>query len=248
MGLRIVKTTKRAARQLVRDHQQGATVVEAAIVLPLLFTLLFGVIEVGGMLKANSSAANAVRAGGRMASVEGNSGFADQSIMLRMTQEAAGFDKNEIEYVVIWHATGAGDAVPSGCKVANPLAPNTSSVGIYDGGKTVDALGACNVYIRPAAAGGAFDMANGKLAQPATYYFGCSGPSDPTASHKVDCNWSPSNRRTLSTKAGVTPVKPPDYVGVYLQAKHSYYTRLFGKTITVTDSAISLIEPQGYDP
>ena len=225
----------------------GATIVEAAIVLPVLFTLFFGVMEVGGMLKANSSAANAVRSGSREASVQGNSGFADESIMIRMTQEAAGFDKDEIEYVAIWHATGVGDVVPSGCKVANPISPNTASVGVADGGIAVDAVGACNVFIRPAAVGGAFDMANGKASQPATYYFGCTGTTDPAASHKIDCNWAPTNRRINSNKAG-DPIKPPDYLGVYIQAKHSYYTRLFGKSITITDTAITLIEPQGYDP
>jgi len=211
-------------------------------VLPVLFVLVFGVMEIGGALKADSTAANAVRSGARMASVAGSDGLADQQILARMAQESAAFGKGEIEYIVIWHATGPGDTVPNGCKQSSPTTPNQTSVGVSDGDS--DALGACNVYIRPDAAGGAFDMATGRAAQPITYYFGCTGPSGPAT--KVDCKWSPTNRRVVSTPRLQTPFNPPDYLGVYLQAKHKYYTGILGQTLTVTDSGITLLEPQGY--
>jgi Flp pilus assembly pilin Flp len=227
-----------------RRDEHGATLVEAAVILPVLFTLVFGVMEVGGALKANSSAANAVRSGARMASVAGNEGLADQQVLARMAQESAGFGKGEIEYIVIWHASSPSDTVPNACKPSNPTTPNLASVGVSDGGKTVNAVGACNVYIQPDMAGGAFDMATGQAAQPIAYYFGCTGDSDPTASHKVDCKWAPTNRRVVA--APRPTINPPDYLGGYLQAKHDYYTGILGQTLTVTDSGVTLLEPQGY--
>ncbi len=63
------------------SSDRGAVIVEAAFILPILFLLIFGMIEIGGALKSYSSAANAVRAGGRMASVAGNDAMADQLIL-----------------------------------------------------------------------------------------------------------------------------------------------------------------------
>lgn len=212
------------------------------MVLPVLFVLVFGVMEVGGALKANSTAANAVRSGARMASVAGNSGLADQEVLARMAQEATAFGRGEIEYIVIWHAATTSESVPANCKQTNPTSPNLTSVGVGDGNS--NAVGACNVYLRPADPGGAFDMALGRAAQPATYYFGCPGTAGP--SYKVDCKWSPTHRRVVSAPRN-QPSNPPDYLGVYLQAKHRYYTGILGQTLTVTDSGITLLEPQGYE-
>ena len=142
--------------------------------------------------------------------------------------------------LIIWHATGPGDTVPAACISAAGAAttPNTTSLG-QTGTK------ACNVYVRPAATGGAFQMAKGLAAQPASYYFGCTGPSDPAAGHKLDCNWAPKDRKVKISPRG-TPVIKPDYVGVYIRAQHSYITGVLGNTLTVTDSGITLLEPDSY--
>lgn len=227
---------------------QGAVIVEAAIVIPLLFAFLFGVMEIGGALKSYSSASNAVRAGGRMASVAGSDAMADQQILVRMAREAAGLGKGELEYVIIWNADGVGDSPPAACIAAAgaALTPNTTSVGVSDGGSSQK--GACNVYIRPQAAGGAFQMANGALANPPEHYFGCSGASDPQAGQKVDCRWSPRNRQVQISPRGTPTAQrlTPDYVGVHVRASHEYYTGILGDTLTITESGINLIEPDTF--
>jgi hypothetical protein len=215
--------------------------VEAALILPLLFLLLFGVIEIGGVLKSYSSAANAVRSGGRAASVAGNDALADQYTMARMAQEAAGITKGEIEFVVIWHAAGPGESVPPACVSAagSATTPNTASLG-QTGAK------ACNVYVRPDAPGGAFALAKGQGAQPPTFYFGCTGLADPLASQKLDCNWSPKDRNVAISPRGTSPssiVLTPDHLGVYIQAEHDYITGVLGSTLTITDSALTPVEP-----
>lgn len=225
-------------RSMIRRRgDRGSVVVEAAIVLPLLFSLVFGVLEVGGALKTYSGASNTIRAGGRAGSVAGNDAMADQYMLERMAQESAGINAGEIEMIIIWHAAGPGESVPAACVSAagSATTPNTTSVG-QTGTK------ACNVYIRPAAPGGAFAMATGDAAQPATFYFGCTGASDP---NKVDCNWSPRDRKVQISPRG-SPVLKPDYLGVYIRAKHSYITGVLGKTLTVTESGITLLEPDSY--
>jgi hypothetical protein len=91
-------------------------------------------------------------------------------------------------------------------------------------------------------------MAGGTATQPAAYYFGCQGATDPAANQKVDCNWPGRNRRALTSARTTTGTpRPTDFVGVYIRVAHAYYTTMFGSTLTITDRGISLIEPQGYD-
>lgn len=235
-------SSRRSPARSQGHGERGAVSVEAALILPILFLIIFGTIEIGGAVKAYSSVANGVRAGGRMASVAGNDAMADQMILERLAQESAGIGKGEIEYVVIWHATGPGSSVPGPCLRPLPTAPNASSEGRAVSG----APGSCNIYFLPQAPGGAFDMARGLAAHPASYYFGCSGASDPLAGQKLDCFWPGKDRRITSTPRGVVPVQTPDFAGVYLRASHPYYTGILGSTLTITDAGINLLEPQGY--
>ncbi len=221
---------------------RGAVIVEAALILPLFFLIIFGTIEIGGALKSYSSVANGVRAGGRMASVAGNDAMADQMILERLAQEAGGIGKGEIEYVVVWHANGTGTTPPGACLRTPPVVPNQTSQGRTVSGSP----GSCNIYFLPQATGGAFDMAKGLATRPATYYFGCGGLSDPLAAQKVDCFWPGQDRKVTSTPRGVTPAQTPDFVGVYVRANHTYYTGILGSTLTITDTGINLLEPQGY--
>jgi hypothetical protein len=226
------------------DREHGAALVEATFVLPVLLFLIFAIIEVGGSLKSYSGIASAVRLAGRSASLAGSDPNADATILEQVARQATMIDAGEIDYVVIWHAVGPGDPVPAGCLPGVFTTPNTASVGSV--GTAPDAMGACNVYIQPDVAGGAFAMAQGTAAQPKTYYFGCSGPSDPEAAHKVDCNWPATSRRVLTSPRSSATPKGTDFVGVYVRARHAYYTRAFGTAVTITDRSITLIEPQGY--
>lgn len=233
----------RAWRARTRGGERGAVIVEAALILPVFFLLVFGILEIGGVLKSYSSVANGVRAGGRMASVAGNDAMADQMILERLEREVAGVGNGEIEYVVVWHATGTGTQPPAECLRTVPAGPNTTSQG-----RTVTASpGSCNIYFLPTAPGGAFDMAAGRAAQPPDYYFGCSSATPAgERSHKLDCFWPGKDRKVTNSPRGATPVQRPDFVGVYVRAEHTYYTGVLGTSLTITDAGINLIEPQGY--
>lgn len=223
---------------------EGTALVEAALVTPVLFLILFGIFEFSGMLQAMSGASHTIRSGARVESTSANDPMADQAALKRMATESAGLAFNEIDYIVIWHASNVSESVPAGCIPANTTSPNTASLGVTDNG--TDAPYACNVYVRPDAPGGAFAMASGTLPNTPDYYFGCTGASDPAASHKVDCKWPAQNRKAVTTPRSVTPVQTPDLLGVYIKATHKNVTGFFGRTLTVTDKTITQLEPQGY--
>src|SRR3546814_1392119 len=102
--------------------------------------------------------------------------MADAEVLRRLEHDASGLPDDEIEYIVIWHATGQNDSPPAGgtCRPGAQSTPNTSSVGRR---VTGGATGSCTVYHRPAAPGGAFDMADPSTTDGASqapgYYFGC---------------------------------------------------------------------------
>lgn len=198
----------------------------------------------GSLLRTYSTAANAARAAGRAASIAGADPMADRMVLSRLQREAAGGFKGQIRFVVIWHAAGPGQGPPAGCIPTSMAAPNTSTVGVSDGG--VDAVGACNVYIRPEAPGGAFERVAAAPSGP-NPAFGCQGPGDPQAGSKLDCAWPGKNRRAVtSPRSAATPV-PTDLIGVHVEFEHRFHTALVSPSRTVRETTINLIEPVGYE-
>jgi Flp pilus assembly protein TadG len=68
--------------------------------------------------------------------------------------------------------------------------------------------------------------------------FGCTGPPGPTT--KIDASWCPTARKTAL--AGVSG--PPDYVGVYVEARHSGLTGFLPKTVTLRTDSVFRMEPR----
>lgn len=221
---------------------RGAALVEAAITTPLVLLLVFGLVEMASLLRSYSTSQGSVRAGGRVASVAGADPLTDYAVLRRIYRERIGFGVDEIEYLIVWHATGPGDEVPEDCIPESITEPNVASAGVSDGG--VDLVGACNVYVRPDAPGGAFERA---MAEDGAESFGCQGLDDPDAGTKLDCAWPGKNRRVLTTPRDVVgPVTPSDFVGVHMLVRHRWFTGIMGDPVGVSTTAIHLIEPQGY--
>ncbi|HYI62048.1 MAG TPA: TadE/TadG family type IV pilus assembly protein [Acidimicrobiales bacterium] len=94
------------------------------------------------------------------------------------------------------------------------------TVGCRDGSPSSVAGNACNVYT-PAD----FD-------RPRTD-FGCLPDKD------TDRFFCPSDRNIVLTKT-----TGPDYVGVWMKVEHPWVTRMFGSTLTLTDSSVIQLEPR----
>ena len=63
------------------------------------------------------------------------------------------------------------------------------------------------------------------------------GPSDVSCTGASDANWCPLVRKDLQSD-------PPDYLGVYAVVSYRSVTRLLPVTKTLTDRAITRIEPK----
>lgn len=207
--------------------------------MPVFILLIFGVVEFSGVIMTKSGTSNATQAAARTASVQGNNALADREILLRLRSEAAGLPHGEIQQIVIWHASGPNDSVPVACSAEG-------SSGVTDS-TDPDAVGNCNVYNNPEAAGGAFQFASDPQYK---RYFGCPVvPDDGYNYQRLDCNWPAQKRKVAQglpgTNAGNAGVVP-DYVGIYIRAEHQYYTGMFGKSVVVEETGIGRIEPQKF--
>jgi hypothetical protein len=111
------------------------SVVEAAIVSPLLFLLLFGIIELSWMLKDRMAIQNATTEAGREISASANDSIADFNGLQQARKTLSALGKR-VDLIVVFKATarvGAGARVPTAC---------TTSAAITTGG----VAGICNVY------------------------------------------------------------------------------------------------------
>jgi hypothetical protein len=230
------------------NGDRGSVLVESALMIPILFFAIFAIFEFGGALLSYSTTSDLIRTGSRAAAVTGADPMADQQILVAMARNVDAIPDAELAYIVIWHSTGPGETAPTGlCAPATTSAtvPNTTSVGTGETGSP--AHGACNVYLKPSMPGGAFDMALGKLVNPASFYFGCtSGMTTAQKTLKVDCNWLGASRRVVTTPLSVSPAHGTDFVGIFAKADHAYYTKVVGTTLTITDQVIVPLEPEGY--
>jgi Flp pilus assembly protein TadG len=126
-------------RNLIRRRRargdDGVALVEAALVTPLVFTVLFGIMEFSWMLKDRMSVANAAHDAAREVSASATDGQADFQALRAARRSLSALD-GKVDYIVIFKANaanGAGSQVPNAC---------TTAAAIAAGGVS----GVCNVY------------------------------------------------------------------------------------------------------
>lgn len=111
-----------------RDHvdaasdERGAVIVELAMIVPILITLVLGMFEVGTAWSASQTVVQASRSGARTVSQLGTFGGADQQAVLAVIS-TFGDDVPDIQRIIIFDASGGAD-LPAGCDVAGaPTGP-----------------------------------------------------------------------------------------------------------------------------
>lgn len=166
----------RRRRRIGARSERGAALVEGAILLPLLFTLVFGVMEAGYAWFGRSTVNNMSVVGARSGSGEANEVLADYAILSAIEDGAAGIGTGNLTMIVVYRATGPGDRVPSACRTASV----TNSAEVRG----------CNRYT-------AADLAKGPDD------FGCVGPPGPAT--KIDSHWCPTTRKTALQGAAGPP-------------------------------------------
>ena len=119
-----------------RGREQGIGVLEAALTLPLLLLLAFGVIEAGFALRDGNTLARAVQASARVDARVADGRSADYEALRALDSALSSIDTSSIERVVVFDATSTGGTVPAQClTVARP--DHTDPIGFG---------GVCNVY------------------------------------------------------------------------------------------------------
>jgi Flp pilus assembly protein TadG len=106
-------------KRLGRRAQRGATLVEAALVLPLFFTVVLGIIEGSFLMRDYLTIANITGDAGRAASTYANDPDADFRIIQEIQGAAEAVGADHIIRVVVFKASGPDSAVPTACKTAS---------------------------------------------------------------------------------------------------------------------------------
>ena len=221
--------------RLRRRSQRGAALVEAAIITPVLFTIIFGAIEYGLMFKDSLTLSNATRAGARIGSIDGNNQYTDYDIVNAVTASLGAANVTNTQYLIIYKATptvagGAPlNAPPLDCLNAAALVTTTGGVSGTNGAY-------CNIY------GGGY-LATFNSSAKST--FGAC----PSVSTGPDHFWCPVGTATPGTGRQVlqstssTADGGPDYVGVYIKITHKALTGLVTNNKALSDNTVQRIEP-----
>jgi Flp pilus assembly protein TadG len=106
---------RRAAAPSVTS-QVGATLVEMALLVPVLILLVAGTLDLGLAWRSGIAAATATRAGARVGSSLGNDNQADVSILttLKASLSSAGL-LSAVTWVIIYQSTDTSGALPAAC-------------------------------------------------------------------------------------------------------------------------------------
>lgn len=92
-----------------RDRERGASLVEFALIAPLLFTMLFGIVELGIGLRDQLTMSNAVTTGARIGSVTSTDARSDIAILQAVEASlVGGTELDVVQKVVIYEANADG--------------------------------------------------------------------------------------------------------------------------------------------
>jgi Flp pilus assembly protein TadG len=192
-------------------------VLEAAIVSPVMFLILFGIFEFSLAFRAYLTIDNVVVNGGRGVTIASTNPLADFRALQSIPRSGAAVDLRAIQRVIVYHAAGPTstitDSALAGCRTGTSTA----------GSGTPDYDNACNVY------------AYADIADNDPNTFDCTAGA-PHAGTSPSRYWCPTVRDATSAGA--------DYVGFYVEYRYRFVTGMFGSTRTMTAEVVNRIEPQ----
>lgn len=223
--------TPTAGRRI--DGDQGAVVIEAALILPLLLVLVAGVIDFGVGFRNRLYVQSATRNGARAGASVVNNPAADQIALSSMYAGLTGTVNVEIKKVIIYEANNRTNGEPSqNCRdIVPPLAPPANGSGISTSTDNCNVYGLAQVQAAasvPSTFRGATTTAGGTASTCADGWnrYWCAGGTNTT-----------SNERTASF-TGVM-----DSFGMYVLATYEPFTGLLGDELEIADWVVMRMEP-----
>jgi hypothetical protein len=202
---------------LRRRREDGAVAVEAALVMPILALLVFGIIEFGFLLRDYAGVSALVRTGARIASTgaDHGPGVCDTSPGAPTCTPASSPAL----------AQEAADAIQRSGVVSNP-----------------DQIQYILVY---KANDKGYPGANGSTTMPAdcSSTSNCVKFVWRSSINQFKYNSGSWNSTSISACFPGSVANPMDRVGIYLKASHPMITGLFGSSISLSDRAVMDFEP-----
>jgi TadE-like protein len=224
-----------------RDRESGAVVVETALIAPMLFFLIFVIIETGPLFLLWSSDKHAAQEGARMATVAGQTSTADYNI-LKAAEGPLRAVGNRLDYVIVFRAKDLYDKVPPECIAAGNSAianntPANTAVGYF---KRVDGRFMTTDSDQTALAG--MDWTRERPAIACNVYrFNQLGL--PESRFQYDSTVVPLSldRFWPATKRNDTIAVKQDYAGVYVQSRYTSMTGVITSRV-VAHTYVGVIE------
>ena len=102
-----------------RRGQRGSAIIEAALVTPVFFMLIFGIMEFGMALRNYLAVSNATTEGARSASVLGRDREADFFVLQSIADGIEAMGLENVDYVVVFEADKINGAVPDACRTSS---------------------------------------------------------------------------------------------------------------------------------
>jgi hypothetical protein len=118
-----------------RREERGATLVEAAVVLPLILLLAFGIAEFGLAWRDVNTMERSLQTAARTGSSTGRGRYADYETLRSLSSSLSGLSGAEVTRVIVYKADGLDGEVPPACLAVTPSP--TAARGV---------AGVCNVY------------------------------------------------------------------------------------------------------
>ena len=187
--------------------------VEAVLGFPLLAMLMIGCLEFGMAWRDSTTVSTALRTSARTSASLGNSGGSDYYALQALKAGLSGIPTSAIGRIIIYNANSTNPQAPG--------PPNNCKSMVAPGGQSTSGQ-QCNVYTAAS------------LSLASTSFSTTATGSCPTTA--VDRYFCPLNRTVLQASG-------TDYVGVYIQVRHDFVSRLFGASLTFTDKMIVRLEP-----
>jgi Flp pilus assembly protein TadG len=224
-----------------RGHgDEGAVLVEAVFMLPIMLTLLCGLIDYGIGMRDRQVLQGSARNAARVAAASSTFNTGKDADRFGMTTLWAGIQSVQnvaLQRTVVFKANPTTWVDQTSAPLSSPPAiclttpTNDAGAGVNAGGVS------CNIYSPNQVKNAATAWTSGVIV-PALPLL----PTTCSTSVGYDRYWCPVSRSALlSDNAG----KGTDYLGVYVRVVYTPMTGLFAGTITMDDTIIVRLEPKG---
>jgi len=195
----------------------GAVLVEFALVAPLLIMLVFGLIDYGRMYNQKNVLIRSVQSAARTGASQGPDRYADYNVIQSVEASLSAMDGAEIERVIVFRASAANGQVPAAClSTARP--DDLTAVGVNSGTTR------CNIYSRSQV---------GYRGNVLGFF-----PGTTNCVGGWDASWCPTTRSRGSDTTD------PDFLGVYVEVEAKALTGIVAlPTATMTSTSVFRLDP-----